>query len=105
MPPKRPSGTSDGKTDPPLSEARTTETEVVLRAQSAVANRPILTLLTGLNAGQVFAIERTQTVIGRAREAWVYIDAAGISRQHARIIMTSSTSFLIEDLGSTNGVF
>jgi diguanylate cyclase (GGDEF)-like protein len=87
-----------------MSDVRTTETEVVISPQSMVANRPVLTLLTGLNAGQIFPIERTHTVIGRSREAWVYIDAAGISRRHARIVR-DGTTFTIEDLQSTNGVF
>jgi diguanylate cyclase (GGDEF)-like protein len=90
---------------PPPSEARTTETEIVIAPQSLVANRPILTLLTGVNAGEVFAIERPQTVVGRAREAWVRLDAVGISRKHARIVRSSPTELAIEDLGSTNGVY
>jgi diguanylate cyclase (GGDEF)-like protein len=95
---------SDTHAGPP-SEARTTETEVVIAPRSLVQNRPILTLLTGVNAGQIFSIERMQTVVGRAREAWVRIDAVGISRKHARITRTGPAELTIEDLGSTNGVY
>lgn len=100
----RPPG-GDEATLEPVSEARTTETEVVVAPMLADESRPILTLLTGVNAGQVFAIERAQTIIGRAREAWVRVDAAGISRKHARVVRTSPSTFTVEDLASTNGVY
>ncbi len=92
-------------TPPPFSDARTTETEVVIAPQSAAPSRPLLTLLTGVNAGEVFTLERPQTVVGRSREAWVRIDAIGVSRRHARILRIGPTRFSIKDLGSTNGVF
>jgi diguanylate cyclase (GGDEF)-like protein len=86
-------------------DARTTETDVVIAPQSALPTRPVLTLLTGVNAGEVFTLERPQTVIGRAREARVRLDAVGVSRRHARIVRRPDGTFTIEDLGSTNGVY
>jgi diguanylate cyclase (GGDEF)-like protein len=92
-------------TPSPASEARTTETEVVIAPQSLSPTRPLLTLLTGVNAGEIFTIERGVTVIGRSREAWVRIDAVGVSRRHAKLIRQGPTTFRVEDLGSTNGVY
>jgi two-component system cell cycle response regulator len=86
-------------------EVRTTETEVVIAPPSSLGSRPMLTLLSGVNAGQLFAIERAETVLGRAREAWVRLDDVGISRRHARIVRTGPAAFEIEDLDSTNGVY
>lgn len=45
-----------------------------------------------------------ENVIGRAPEAAVWIDARGVSRMHARI-MVSADEATIEDLGSKNGTF
>jgi diguanylate cyclase (GGDEF)-like protein len=89
----------------PYSEARTTETEIVVAPPSSLPNRPVLTLLSGVNAGQIFSIERSVTVMGRARDAWVRLDDVGISRHHACIRRTGAGTFVIEDTGSTNGVY
>ena len=43
-----------------------------------------------------------ENVIGRAPDATVWLDFAGISRRHARIIISGASVFL-EDLGSKNG--
>jgi two-component system, cell cycle response regulator len=90
---------------PSSPEVRTTETEVVVAPLSTVGSRPILTLLSGVNAGQLYAIERAETIIGRARDAGVRLEDVGVSRQHARITRTTAATFVIEDLHSTNGVY
>jgi len=106
---KRPSSPSEPSSGPistePYSEARTTETEVIVAPASMVPSRPVLTLLSGVNAGQVFSIERNDTIIGRGRDAWVRLDDVGISRRHARISRTGPSTFTVEDTGSTNGVY
>jgi len=43
-------------------------------------------------------------IIGRAPDASVWIDAAGVSRHHASIVLTGSEAWL-EDLGSKNGTY
>jgi DNA-binding winged helix-turn-helix (wHTH) protein len=43
-----------------------------------------------------------ENAIGRAPDATVWLDFAGISRRHARIIISGASVFL-EDLGSKNG--
>ncbi len=85
-------------------EARTTETEVVVAAAEGREGRAVLTLLSGVNAGELFALDRRETVIGRAREAAIRIDSLGLSRRHARVVRAGD-AYQIEDLGSTNGVF
>jgi DNA-binding winged helix-turn-helix (wHTH) protein len=54
--------------------------------------------------GQAFALRLGENVVGRGSEAQVRIDLPGISRRHARIVI-SDTSILIEDLDSKNGTF
>lgn len=43
-------------------------------------------------------------VIGRADDAAIRIDAGGVSRHHARIVV-SGPEARVEDLGSKNGTF
>ena len=45
-----------------------------------------------------------ENVLGRAADAAVRIDAPGISRRHARILLAEGTATL-EDLGSKNGTY
>ena len=42
-------------------------------------------------------------LIGRAPEVGVFVDDAGVSRQHARIAITAHGAATLEDLGSKNG--
>src|SRR5690349_12949908 len=68
------------------SGGRATETSLPIPVPLQKANRASLTLITGLNAGQVFPLDQADVVIGRSREAHVRIDDVGISRQHSRIV-------------------
>jgi diguanylate cyclase (GGDEF)-like protein len=68
-------------------------------------DRVTLTVLAGISAGQVYALDATEHVIGRGTEADIWIDDAGVSRRHARITCRSDGRYLLEDLGSTNGTF
>jgi two-component system cell cycle response regulator len=84
---------------------RTTEDNIPVAPPSRLKDRPLLTMLTGLNAGQVFPLDGAETTIGRAKDAHVRLDEAGISRNHARIVRTDDGRFVAEDLRSTNGLF
>jgi two-component system cell cycle response regulator len=67
--------------------------------------RATLTLLTGLHAGQLKAVDGVTTIIGRASDADLVVDEMGVSRHHARIARTPAGGFYVEDLKSTNGTF
>jgi DNA-binding winged helix-turn-helix (wHTH) protein len=45
-----------------------------------------------------------QNVLGRDRDAIVWLDSSTVSRRHARIVITGRQA-VIEDLGSRNGTF
>lgn len=45
-----------------------------------------------------------ENVLGRTPEALVWIESAGVSRRHARIVL-SETGAVLEDLGSKNGTY
>jgi two-component system cell cycle response regulator len=67
--------------------------------------RATLTVLTGLQAGRIIAIDGGHVTIGRALDAELVLDEAGVSRHHARIAHGPGGGFYVEDLGSTNGTF
>ena len=63
-----------------------------------------LTIQSGANPGEVFAIHHYARTIGRGIENDIVIAEPSLSRQHARI-RPLPYAFVIEDLGSTNGTF
>ena len=58
----------------------------------------------GGRAGEQFALERTQTTIGRTPDCDIFLDDVTVSRRHA-IVARGASGFTIEDLGSLNGTF
>lgn len=55
---------------------------------------------------RTFMLGTGNNIVGRAPHCHVWLDAAGVSRQHARIqIAATGRQASIEDLGSTNGTF
>jgi two-component system cell cycle response regulator len=87
-----------------VPQERTTDPAVAVPTTTG-KDRATLTLLSGVNAGQVFALDGTEHVIGRGTEADLWVEDGGVSRRHARISCRSDGRFFIEDLGSTNGTF
>jgi two-component system cell cycle response regulator len=67
--------------------------------------RGTLTVLTGLQAGRVIAVDEDRVTIGRAADADLVVDETGVSRYHACIAREPGGRCYVEDLGSTNGTF
>lgn len=59
---------------------------------------------TGLLAGKGFPVAKAETVFGREADCDIAIAASGVSRRHARLLL-SGAGLAVEDLGSTNGSF
>ena len=72
---------------------------------NVVADHALLTVLSGVNAGQVFTLDRDENSLGRSKDADVHVDGVGISRRHARIVRTGDGHHVLEDLDASNGVF
>jgi len=53
---------------------------------------------------RTIALAAGENVIGRDEEVAVRIDAPGVSRRHARIVVTGA-EVMLEDLGSKNGTY
>ena len=97
---------SDGWHTGDAATERTTDPAMALPGLTLPGkDRATLTVLAGINAGQVFALDGTDHVIGRGTEADIWVDDGGVSRRHARITCRSDGRYFIEDLGSTNGTF
>ena len=55
---------------------------------------------------RTLALSVGENIVGRNPECAVWVDAAGVSRRHARVQLDAdSGAATIEDLGSTNGTF
>ena len=68
-------------------------------------SRATLTVLTGLHAGRLLALDGGAVTIGRAADSDLVVDDTGVSRHHVRVARTPEGAFYAEDLGSTNGTF
>ncbi len=53
---------------------------------------------------RTFPLDEGESVVGRDPRCTVWLDESGVSRRHARIVVTG-TSVTVEDLGSKNGTF
>jgi diguanylate cyclase (GGDEF)-like protein len=78
-------------------------TTALIPAATRANGRPRLTILTGIGAGRVVALDtKNQFVIGRGRRADIRIEDPGVSREHCRLVRKEERLF-IQDLNSRNG--
>ena len=73
------------------------------RAHRRTMRSTTLPATVQLPDGQLLALDQTETVLGRDAAADVRLVDDRVSRLHARI-RSDGTGFVVEDLGSTNGV-
>jgi two-component system, cell cycle response regulator len=67
-------------------------------------DRAHLIVLAGGSLGQMFRVDKSETVIGRAADTSIRLEDDGVSRRHARVVQEGSEVW-IEDLDSANGTF
>jgi hypothetical protein len=77
-------------------------TGVAAAPDGAASGPASLTLLRGGTAAQRFTLQKERTVVGRLPECDVVVDDPGASRHHAEIRRVGG-SYVVSDLGSTNG--
>ncbi len=68
------------------------------------AEKPVLIINEGEKAGQRWAIEKAEIVIGRGSECDLLIPERQVSRQHVRIRRNDGI-YVLEDLDSKNGTW
>ena len=59
----------------------------------------------GLSPHDEYTLTQSKTGIGRAANNEIVIDDVEVSRRHAQIIRQPDGTYVVEDLGSTNGTF
>lgn len=102
--PLGPPSSESGWTTEKAGQERTTDPAMTVATEGG-KDRATLTVLTGINAGQVFALDGTDHVIGRGTDADVWVEDSGVSRRHARVTCRADGRYVVEDLASTNGTF
>jgi len=78
------------------------QNEVSVYRSLGAPSKPCIVLYSGPDAGQRFDLDTGPQIIGRLPEAQVRIDASGVSRQHAELLVGAAT-VILKDLGSANG--
>ena len=63
-----------------------------------------LVMQTGPTPGREIPLQKSELIIGRDLNNDIVINDAEVSRRHARLFL-QGTSYMLEDLGSTNGSF
>lgn len=74
------------------------------RLDRANFNLPCLVIVAGPSLGEKFPIAKERIIIGRHREAEIWINDESVSRKHAEVVSKDGRIFL-HDLGSKNGTY
>jgi len=88
--------------DPLDDTTRTTQAPGT--AADVAQNDAYLVVMAGSNVGEMYKVEKEQTVIGRGDKADLRLIDDGISRDHARILKEGN-QMVLEDMASTNGTY
>ena len=67
--------------------------------------RPLLRVIAGRESGELFALVRPESTIGRDEGADLRLRDRGVSRLHAKLLCVSDGLVSVLDLDSTNGTF
>ena len=77
-------------------------TVTVLDQRTSISGQKVVAFLRGAN-GQSYPLQSAATRIGRLHDNDIVLDSANVSRHHA-VIVDTGTSYIINDLRSSNGV-
>jgi pSer/pThr/pTyr-binding forkhead associated (FHA) protein len=69
-----------------------------------LSQRAYLAITGSEEKNGIFELDERAVVIGRSTESDIQLGVQNVSRRHARVFFHNE-EYLIEDLGSTNGVF
>ncbi|MGO2327452.1 FhaA domain-containing protein [Glutamicibacter arilaitensis] len=101
-PAKRPATTPAAPVAAPKTTAQPRPT---VRPIAGIPNKPMQKQAILEVAGQRFALNHHSIVLGRSASTDIPVDDSGVSRQHVRVETRGKTSFVVTDLGSTNGTY
>ena len=66
---------------------------------------PRLRVTAGAQAGAVFELDEGEWIVGKGDDARIRLTDSGVSRRHAKVVISSDGMVVIIDLQSTNGTF
>ncbi|MEM6995574.1 MAG: FHA domain-containing protein [Myxococcota bacterium] len=75
------------------------------RAPSTGAERPRVSVTQGAHLGETFVLDTGEWIVGKGDDARIRLSDSGVSRRHAKIVMSSDGMVVVIDLQSTNGTF
>lgn len=81
------------------------KTPTVFVSSAFRLDRATLTMVAGPQMGAVLGIRENEVLLGRGADATFSVDEPSVSRRHARLALTETGEYRIEDLGSTNGTY
>jgi two-component system, cell cycle response regulator len=82
---------------------KTSRKDIIDLLQTGGIPKANFVVLTGQDIGHKYEINKAEIVIGRGEDAEIIIDDEDVSRHHAKV-EARPDSFIITDLGSTNGM-
>jgi two-component system, cell cycle response regulator len=91
-----------GRRDDDRDEDQTKIGDAAETPKSTRRDRAHFIVLAGESLGQMFRVDRSEIILGRAADAAIRLHDDGVSRHHARIVQVQG-ELCIEDLGSANG--
>jgi len=89
------------------AEQETAESDVTVQIANFNDGPGVLVVrrgVEGAEAGDVFRLEQTVTVAGRAPDSDIFLDDITVSRRHA-VFVRSATGYVVRDMGSLNGTY
>ena len=90
-----------------LSEWKTRITKVQSFKPDGANDAACLVLIypPGPDMGKRFPLDRNEFVLGRGTDCDIQVDRDAVSRRHARVYKSDAVTWVVQDLGSTNGSY
>ena len=88
----------------PLQDAPGPDDDVVVNMGDLPADKAVLIVRSGTQAGDRFALEADITRLGRHPDSEIMLDDITVSRRHASIERTEE-GYVVTDAGSLNGTY
>src|SRR5262249_60770873 len=90
-----------------MSEWKTRITKIQASKPEGSSDAACLVLIypPGPDMGKRFPLDRPEFILGRGADCDIQVDRDSVSRRHARVYRPDGVTYVVEDLGSTNGSY
>ena len=86
-------------------KTRITKIQVAKPQGSSDAACLVLIYPPGPDMGKRFPLDRQEFVLGRGTDCDIQVDRDSVSRRHAKVFLRDGVTWVVQDLGSTNGSY